>query len=429
VECCQFSESAVFDHYLDASEGGENAEMQLHLEKCSICREMVSRFKAMEKAIVQRAEPIASDGAEKPPFLLSQIGGYEVLNQIGEGGMGSVWKARRICDGKSVALKVLFKRLTADLQFIQRFFLEASIGVKLNHANLVKCIEAGEADGCYFMAQEFVDGQDLSAILAQRKSFPEAQALAIIAAAARGMAHAHALGLIHRDIKPANLMLTPDGGVKVMDFGLARCDSESELRLTSTGALLGTPHYISPEQIECKVPIDARADIYSLGATLFHMLTGRPPFLGQNIYDVLTAHVNTCVPDPRTINPAIGAETAKLVLWMCARDRKQRVPSMKRLIQAIAGVMGLPSGQDAPDISSNDLEMLFEEPSPALKPETAHVEDLTLQQSGDAPQVLDAKPPVLRIMEMAMRAAGFVAASGLILCVLWLAYRFIGPQH
>src|SRR5881628_2989059 len=98
------------------------------------------------------------------------------------------------------------------------------------------------------MAQEFVDGQDLSAILAQRKSFPETQALAIIAAAARGMAHAHALGLIHRDIKPANLILTPDGGVKVMDFGLARCDSESELRLTSTGALLGTPPYISPEQ-------------------------------------------------------------------------------------------------------------------------------------------------------------------------------------
>ncbi len=436
VESCPYSESAVFDYFLDTSEGRENAEMSQHLTTCANCREQFERFKATGKAIGENPGSVSAAALELPlseptQQIPDKIGGYGVLNQIDEGGMGSVWKARRTSDGKTVALKILFKRLTGDLQFIQRFFLEASIGVKLDHPNLVKCLEVGESAGCYFMAQEFIDGEDLGDILKVRSKLPEAQALAITAAAARGMTHAHEHGLIHRDIKPANLMLTRTGVVKVMDFGLARSNSEEDLRLTATGAVLGTPHYISPEQIESSDTLDARTDVYSLGITLFHMLTGRPPFIAKNMYDILTAHVKQAVPDPRTINPEISAETAKLVQWMCARDRNQRVPDMKRLTQSIAKVMGLPSGAGAPDIQLNELELLFEETTaaPSKHVEAPQKDELRLQDVSVQIPPPAAPARILNVKERAMRVLMIVASSAILLSLLWLAYYFVGRKH
>ena len=435
VESCPYSESVVFDYFLDASEGRENEEMRQHLTTCSSCREQFERFKATGKAIGENPASVTAalglplPGTDPTSLVPEKIGGYEILSQIGEGGMGSVWKARRLSDGKTVALKILFKRLTGDLQFIQRFFLEASIGVKLDHPNLVKCIEVGESAGCYFMAQEFIDGEDLGDILKVRSKLPEAQALAITAAAARGMTHAHEQGLIHRDIKPANLMLTRAGVVKVMDFGLARSNSEDELRLTATGAVLGTPHYISPEQIESNDTLDARTDVYSLGITLFHMLTGRPPYIAKNMYDILTAHVKQTVPDPRTINPEISAETAKLVQWMCARDRNQRVPGMQRLTQAIAKMMGLPSGAGAPDLQSNELELLFEEVKAPAKPPPPPKDELALQEVDAVVPTLNPNAPALNVKPRVTRALLILAVALVPLGVLWLAYYFVGRRH
>ncbi|MCZ7646658.1 MAG: protein kinase [Planctomycetota bacterium] len=271
---------------------------------------------------------------------------YDLLAKLGEGGMGAVFKARREGGGQVFALKVLFKRLAADEQYIARFHREAAIGLTLDHPNLIKCIEVGESEGLHYMALEYMDGTDVGAALTQRDNFAEAQALAIVLAAAKGMEYAHKKGLIHRDVKPANLMLTKDGNVKVMDFGLARQRFDADHSLTLTGVVMGTPHYMSPEQVDGTQELDARSDIYSLGVTLFHMLTGRPPFIGGNLYGVLTAHLTSRVPDPRQYNKGISPETANLVLRMCARDREERIVSMELIVYEISKLLGLPSADD-----------------------------------------------------------------------------------
>jgi serine/threonine protein kinase len=429
-ETCNRSEDDVFDFFLDLSEGCENPEMKRHVQECPRCNDLLGRFKIAEKAVANRPQAAISGRQQFGPHSTGPgtIGGYEIVEQIGEGGMGSVWKARQITDGKTVALKLLFKRLTSDLQFVQRFQREASIGVKLEHPNLIKCLEVAEANGCHFMALEYVDGQDLGAVLSHRSALPEAQSLAITAAAARGIGYAHTMGLVHRDIKPANLMLTRAGQVKVMDFGLAHWDSQSQLRLTVTGAVMGTPHYISPEQVDCKTQIDGRSDIYSLGVTLFHMLTGRPPFIGRNMYDVLTAHLNMDVPDPRSINSTISAETATLVLWMCARNRERRPPNMETVVQAIGKIMGLPSAESAPgvpaDFSTTEIELDFEdseEPAlsspkklPQVRPDDLILQIPTLIQPIEPPK---RKPSaqMLRFVIAASILAGFIALCYLII--------------
>ncbi|MBI3829493.1 MAG: protein kinase [Planctomycetes bacterium] len=291
-----------------------------------------------------------------------QIKNYNLIAKLGEGGMGMVLKARRNEDGEMVALKVLFKRLAADEQYIKRFRREAQIGLTLDHPNLVHCLEVGESDGLHFMALEYVDGEDLGAALQRRSFFPEAQALAIILAAAKGMEYAHRKGLVHRDVKPANIMFTRDGRVKVMDFGLARKTSDEDHKLTMSGVVLGTPHYISPEQVEGKVEPDGRSDIYSLGLTLYHMLAGRPPFIGGNLYEIFNSHVTQQVPDPRVFNRMISPEASQLVLWMCEKDREKRVQSMERVAAEIGRALGLPSAGSKADFAS-PLSQLLEAPS------------------------------------------------------------------
>jgi serine/threonine-protein kinase len=287
-------------------------------------------------------DAVLTEQQEAPGRKLVQD--YEILTRIGEGGMGYVLRARRLKDGVLVALKVLFPRLADDRQYIERFQREARIGLTLDHPNLVKCLEVAESEGLHFMVLEYVDGKDLGQILQERGYVPESQTLAILLSVARGMAYAHSKGLVHRDMKPANIMLTKKGEVKVMDFGLARQTIGPEgMSLTMSGVLLGTPHYISPEQVEGEEGLDARSDIYSLGVTVFHMLTGRPPFIGGNLYEVLNEHVTERVPDPRTYNKSISAETASLVLWMCAREKEKRMPSMARLVEETGRQLGLPS--------------------------------------------------------------------------------------
>jgi serine/threonine-protein kinase len=283
---------------------------------------------------------------EQKDSPLSKIKNYEMISRLGEGGMGYVMKARRLSDDQIVAMKVLFPKLASDEQYITRFQREAEIGLTLNHPNLVKCLEVGESGGLHYMALEFVDGEDLGELLQNRGYIAEAQSLAIMISVARGIAYAHNKGLVHRDIKPANVMLTRDGRVKVMDFGLARQSLGSEANhLTLTGILLGTPHYISPEQVEGQEELDGRSDIYSLGVSLFHMLTGRPPFIGGNIYEVLNDHVTERVPDPRRYNKAISPETASLVLWMTMREREQRPATMDRVVIELGRQLGLPSAK------------------------------------------------------------------------------------
>ena len=217
------------------------------------------------------------------------IGHFEILEKLGEGGMGVVWKARDTRLGRVVALKVLPAEMMADNERKRRFIQEARAASALNHPNIVTIYEIDQSDGVDFMAMEFVAGKTLDHLI-PRNGFRPAEALKYAIQAAEALAKAHAAGIVHRDLKPANIMVTPEGQVRILDFGLAKLtegpigaeDATLTVRDASeAGMIVGTIAYMSPEQAEGK-PVDARSDIFSFGDVLYEMLTGRKAFSGDS---------------------------------------------------------------------------------------------------------------------------------------------------
>ncbi len=209
------------------------------------------------------------------------IPGYQMLQTLGKGSMGVVFKARQVSVDRVVAIKVLLDPLAQNKEFIKRFEREAKIAAKLAHNNVVNAIDAGEVDGHYYFVMEYVEGVTIKDFLDKHNQFEEKDALRIVLAVAEALKHAHQRGLIHRDIKPENVILTRDGDVKLADLGLARLTDDEKWGLSEAGMAIGTPYYISPEQVRGQTNIDIRADIYSLGATLYHMVTGKVPYGGE----------------------------------------------------------------------------------------------------------------------------------------------------
>jgi serine/threonine protein kinase len=206
--------------------------------------------------------------------------------------MGVVYKAKQMSVDRVVAIKILLDTLAQNKEFIKRFEREAKIAARLSHNNIVNAIDAGEVDGHYFFVMEYVEGDTIKDYLDKNQTFDEKEALRIVLAVAEALTHAHSRGLIHRDIKPENIILTRDGGVKLADLGLARITDDEKWGLSEAGMAIGTPYYISPEQVRGQTNIDIRADIYSLGATLYHMVTGRVPYGGETPSDVMRKHVD-----------------------------------------------------------------------------------------------------------------------------------------
>ena len=255
------------------------------------------------------------------------FGDYDVVELLGHGGMGQVFKARHRTLERDVALKVLFPRLSHDEFFVSRFLKEARAAARLNHPNIVQIYDFGKVGTQYYLAMEFVDGRSLGRLLKNWGPFPEAQAVALMRQACVALSVAHAAGIVHRDIKPENFMLTKKGQLKLVDLGLAkRVDDEPGQSLTGFSA--GTPHYISPEQIEGLHDVDGRADIYSLGATVFHLVTGQVPFSGGSSPVIMSRHLNERRPDPRSLVPALSPALSAVILRMMARDRKERYPDV-----------------------------------------------------------------------------------------------------
>ena len=207
-----------------------------------------------------------------------EIPGYQIIERLGKGSMGLVFKAKQTSVDRIVAVKVLLDSLAQNKEFIKRFQREAKIAAKLQHNNIVNAIDAGEVEGHHYFVMEYVEGATIKDELDKNKVFDEKVALKIVLAVAEAMKHAHERGLIHRDIKPENVILTKDGNVKLADLGLARLTADEKWAMSEAGMAIGTPYYISPEQVRGQVDVDIRADIYSLGATLYHMVTGRVPY-------------------------------------------------------------------------------------------------------------------------------------------------------
>jgi serine/threonine-protein kinase len=227
------------------------------------------------------------------PFLT--LGSYSLVRKIGEGGMGTVYHGVQTKLDRHVALKVLPKFRTEDKAFLERFEREAKAAAALNHPNIVQVYDIGEENGTHFFAMEFVDGEDLAQRLEREEKLPLEDGLSIIHSIAKALQFAHSRTIIHRDIKPDNIMVSQEGDIKLADMGLAKSVDEDK-GVTATGVGLGTPYYMAPEQAEDASRADHRSDIYALGITLLHLLTGRRPFDGPTAVSVILAHREQSLP-------------------------------------------------------------------------------------------------------------------------------------
>ncbi|MFO0952358.1 MAG: serine/threonine-protein kinase [Isosphaeraceae bacterium] len=265
---------------------------------------------------------------------LPQIPGYEILGEIGKGAMGVVYKARQQSVDRIVAVKVLRPSAAKDADYIARFRREAKTAAKLSHTHIVNAIDAGEADGRHYFVMEYVEGSTVEDAMKKGKVYDEKAAVKIALAVAQALKHANERGMVHRDIKPANVMLTKDGNIKLADLGLARIAADAEADASEAGLAAGTPYYISPEQARGLPDVDIRADLYSLGATLYHMVTGRVPYQGATPLEVMKKHVSKKVEltPPDHLNTSLSSGFAEVVETLMTKDRDARYRTPEDLI-------------------------------------------------------------------------------------------------
>ena len=312
-------------------------------EEVQYCLELArqARDDASQKSLVQmlldndyvtkrqllrlRQQMEAERGGQKIP-------GFKLQGKLGAGAMATVWKAKQLSLDRMVAIKVLPKRLSASAQFIDRFYAEGRAAAQLNHPNIVQAYDVNKAGELYYFVMEYVDGRTVYDDIVKHKRLSEAEAIDIIIQIADALQHAHERGLIHRDVKPKNIMITKEGVAKLADMGLARAVSDKEMAEAEAGKAFGTPYYISPEQIRGEVKIGPPADIYSLGATLYHMVTGNVPFDGSNPSAVMHKHLKAELVPPDHVNPKLSAGISEIIEMMMARQPSERYQSCKDLL-------------------------------------------------------------------------------------------------
>jgi len=273
----------------------------------------------------------------------TQIPGYRLICKIGKGAMATVFKAKQVSLDRVVAIKVLPRRMSENPEFVDRFYKEGKAAARLSHNNIVQAIDVGVSpDRFHYFVMEYIEGKTLYDIMqppaGDGKTFSEAEALDIIIQMADALVHAHERGLIHRDIKPKNIILTPAGVAKLTDLGLARAVDDKQAAESEAGKAYGTPYYISPEQIRGDVDIDFRADIYSLGATMYHLVTGRPPFDAETPTAVMHKHLREPLTPPDHINTALSAGVAEIIEVAMAKKREERYSSTRELLEDLGAV-------------------------------------------------------------------------------------------
>ncbi|WP_182864713.1 transporter substrate-binding protein [Rhodopirellula sp. JC639] len=292
-------------------------------------------------------------------WIGKSLGKYEITGVLGQGGMGVVLQAHDPTLERDVAIKILTENLAANTTALSRFQSEAKAAGKLSHAHVAAIYEIGQAGSLHYLAMELLTGGSIAAELQTRGAYTALEATRILIDACRGIAAAHAEGLVHRDIKPANLVRAADGAVKLTDFGLAKFSSAGGgMQLTQSGTIIGTPYFMSPEQCQAQA-VDARTDIYSLGATYFCLLTGRQPYDdSDSVVQVMYAHCNKSIPDPREVSPSVPPACSAIVSRAMAKapaDRYQSAEAMLRDLEAVAAAL---SGEARIDLPSQSGAML-----------------------------------------------------------------------
>jgi serine/threonine protein kinase/DNA-binding response OmpR family regulator len=285
--------------------------------------------------------PFQAEAVSERRFEQLVIGNYQVLGRLGAGGMGTVYKARHRRMKRVVAIKVLSRTAGQAEQFLPRFQREVEAVARLSHPNIVMAHDADEAPAGHYLVMEFVNGRDLATEVQQRGPLPVREAVAYTAQAARALAYAHGQGIIHRDIKPANLLLDAAGLVKVADLGLARFNdtlgrpAEEASALTQAGTIMGTVDFMSPEQALGLTTIDHRADVYSLGCTLYFLLLARPPYQGPTMMATLLKHREGPIPSPAAVRAEVPAEVDAVFKRMVAKAPADRYQTMAEVVAAL----------------------------------------------------------------------------------------------
>lgn len=292
----------------------------------------------------------------------SQLPGYQLLGKLGKGAMATVYKARQISLDRIVAVKVLPRKLSENPEFVDRFYKEGKAAAKLSHNNIVQAIDVNcSPDGYHFFVMEYIEGKTLYDIMQEGHKFSEAEALDISIQMASALAHAHQRGLIHRDVKPKNIILTPGGVAKLTDLGLARATNDKLAAESEAGKAYGTPYYISPEQIRGEVDIDFRADIYSLGATMYHLLTGRPPFEGETPAAVMHKHLKQPLTPADHVNTSLSAGIGEIIDIAMAKKREDRYSSTEDMLEDLRLIReGKPPLHARRNIELESLEQIEE---------------------------------------------------------------------
>ena len=268
--------------------------------------------------------------------VLRCIGDYELLVKIGEGGMGTVYKARHRSSGQIVALKLVPSDVVADTILIRRFEKEFLIAKTLDHPNIVRALDYKATQDEAILTMEFVDGISLGEKLEREGRLAENEAILIIAQVAQGLHHAHQRGLIHRDVKPDNILLTPEGQAKLADLGLAK-EMEAAQALTNTGRALGTPHFMAPEQFRSAKSADVRSDVFSLGATLYIMVTGQLPFKAKGPIATFTKMAKNDLISPRKLTPELSEHVERVICKALNADPQVRPASCREFLHEVLG--------------------------------------------------------------------------------------------
>src|SRR5512137_696859 len=267
------------------------------------------------------------------PFTSGEnVGPYRIIEQLGQGGMATVFKAYHAGLDRFVAIKVMHPAFKQDPTFLARFQREARVVAKLDHPNIVPIYDYAEHNGNPYLVMKFIEGETLKARLS-RGPLTREEGLRVVDAMGKALGYAHARGILHRDIKPSNILLCPDGAIYLADFGLARIAEAGESTL-SNEMLLGTPHYISPEQARGERNLDAGTDIYSFGVVLYEMVVGRVPFNADTPFSIIHDHIYTPLPIPHKINPNVPESVERVLLKALSKERADRYATVAEMVTA-----------------------------------------------------------------------------------------------
>jgi serine/threonine protein kinase len=347
---------------------------------------LIGDFPLSTKFVIQMIEQ--TGGYDMSDEIKQRIGDYEVLGVLGSGGMGRVYKVRNVISDRVEAMKILLPNLVGRQELADRFLNEIKLLASLDHPNIAALRTALTVDNQLLMIMEYVEGTTLSARL-EHGPIPVGETLDYINQVLAALSYAHACGVIHRDIKPGNMMLTPSGVVKLMDFGIARSGTDGGM--TKTGTTLGSVHYMSPEQVKCE-PIDARSDLYSLGVSLYELVTGQRPFQADSEFSLMAAQVKEIPKPPLQLQAGLPAGLNEIILMAIAKEPAKRFQSAEALRNALSNVAVDVSGQTATlDLSPAHVVPAAAKVAPTVaKPQTSSVPPSPTQTPGAAHVATDA---------------------------------------